>query len=248
MNNAIQIIFTNFNRIGNFWEDNSGLWRDYYFTSEQNQNKLFLPLNPITEKLFYTSTGDGQKHNKRLIVSALVENPICWKISKVENHNPMGLQKITLAQEDFNRATDYVNLETGEMYADYYCSNVEPTIEEIKQKQDPEQEDIYTVSCIIESSTTSIKAGGSYKLLTALFVDSLNEDVTSEYEPSIIWKAYIDDEDITESDLITFKGQSRNNKIKIKFANDKTYLEKKLTITCESNDVIGSKDLEIIAL
>ena len=33
---------------------NSGLWRDYYFTSEQNQNKLFLPMNPITEKLFYT--------------------------------------------------------------------------------------------------------------------------------------------------------------------------------------------------
>lgn len=236
-------------QIGEQTFDNSGLWRDFYFTSEQNQNKLFLPLNPISEKLFYTSLGDGQKHNKRLIVSALVENPICWKISKVENHNPMGLQKITLAQEDFNRATDYVNLETGEMFADYYTSTVEPTIEEQVHEQDEQdQPDTNTVSCTIQSSTTFIKVGGSYKLLTALFIDSLNEDVTSEYESSITWKAYIDDEDITESDLIIFKGQSRNSKIKIKFANDKTYLEKKLTITCESNDVIGSKDLEIIAL
>ena len=219
---------------------NSGLWTDYYFTSEQNQNKLFLPMNPITEKLFYTSLNDGQKRNKRLIVSALVENPICWNISKNENHNPFGLQKVTLAQDAFNRETDYVNLETGEMYADYYSSSIEPV--EIDDSSGT------TVNCTIGCSTNNIKAGGSYKLLTATFIDSYGEDVTEDYGPSVTWKCYIDDTDITETELVAFKHLDENNKIRIKFADDKTYLGQILKITCESGDVTGSTELEIISV
>ena len=197
-------------------------------------------MNPITEGLFYTTTNDGQKKNKRLIVSALVENPICWKISKNENHNPFGLQKITLAQDEFNRATDYVNLETGEMYADYYSSTVEP-VNDINEHAG-------SSSCVIHCSTNNIKAGGSYKLLTAYFEDSYGEDVTSDYMSSIIWKFYIGTVDITETDLIALKYQDNNNQIRVKFSNDKTYLGENLTVTCESEDVVGSIDLEIISV
>ena len=197
-------------------------------------------MNPITEKLFYTSMNDGQRRNKRLIVSALVENPICWKISKNENHNPFGLQKITLAQDEFNRATDYVNLETGEMYADYYSSTVEP-YEDINNSSD-------NITCVINCSTNNIKAGGSYKLLTVKFIDSLDEDVTSDYSSSMIWKCYIDNVDITDTNLVAFKHLENDNQIRIKFSNDKTYLGKILNITCESGDVTGSIDLEIISV
>lgn len=197
-------------------------------------------MNPISEKLFYTSTGEGQKRNQRVIVSALTENPIVWKISKIENHNPFGIQKVTLAQEDFNRATDYVNLETGEMFADYYSSKVEP-IPENDEHIDP-------VTCNIDCTTNTIKIGGSYKLFTASFIDSLGNDVTENYLSNITWKCFIDDEDVTDSGFITFKSQDSYNKIKIKLADYKTYLEKKLMVVCESNDVLGSKDLEIIAL
>ena len=202
-----------------------------------------MPLNSITEKLFYTSTGEGQKHNQRIIISALTENPICWKVSKIENHNPFGLQKVTLMQTDFNRATDYVNLETGEMFADYYSSTVEP----IPETEEQEEHDTSAL-CSIECSNNYIKAGGSYKLFIASFKDSMDNDVTDVYESEITWKCYIDDEDITESGLVTFKAQDNNNSIKIKFANDKTYLEKKLKVVCKSGDITGSKELEIIAL
>ena len=197
-------------------------------------------MNPITEKLFYTSLNDGQKRNKRLIVSALVENPICWNISKNENHNPLGLQKVTLAQDAFNRETDYVNLETGEMYADYYSSTVEP-IELNDNTGVP-------VNCSIKCSTNNIKAGGSYKLLTATFIDSYGTDVTDDYESSMTWKCYINDIDITETELVALKHLDENNKIRIKFANDKTYLGNILKITCESGNVTGSTELEIISV
>ena len=146
-------------------------------------------------------------------------------------------------QTDFNRATDYVNLETGEMFADYYSSTIEP----IPETEEQEEYDTSAL-CSIECSNNYIKAGGSYKLFIASFKDSMDNDVTDVYESEITWKCYIDDEDITESGLVTFKAQDNNSSIKIKFANDKTYLEKKLTVVCESGDITGSKELEIIAL
>ena len=192
-------------------------------------------MNPITEKLFYTTTNDGKKRNQRLIISALTENPICWNISKIENHNPFGLQKVTVAQDEFNRETDYVNLETGEMYADYYSSSVEPI----------KEEDIESALCLISTSTNNIKAGGSYKLITANFVDANGNEIIPL---SVTWKCYINDIDITEQDLISIKYLDEPNKIRIKFINDKSYLGKKLKITCESDDVIGSLELEIISI
>ena len=52
---------------------------------------------------------------------------MAWTISKVENANELGIQMLTLYQDFFNEHTDYVNLETGEMYADYYDSDIAPT-------------------------------------------------------------------------------------------------------------------------
>lgn len=192
-------------------------------------------MNPITEKLFYTTTNDGKKRNQRLIISALTENPICWNISKIENHNPFGLQKVTVAQDEFNRETDYINFETGEMYADYYASSVEPI----------QEEDIETASCSINTSTNNIKAGGSYKLVTANFIDVNGDEIIPS---SVTWKCYIDDIDITDYDLISIKYLDEPNKIRIKFANDKSYLGKKLKITCESDNIVGSLELEIISI
>lgn len=96
---------------------NSGLWTDYATTSVENQDQIWLPMNDISAKLYY-----GQ----RMIVSALIEKPITWQISKVENVHPFGLNKLTLQQDKFNQQTDYVNFDTGEMYANYYVSVIEP--------------------------------------------------------------------------------------------------------------------------
>lgn len=226
---------------------NSGLWRDYYFTSMENQNKLILPLNPISEGIYYTSTNEGTRHNQRLIVSALVKNPTVWNVSKVENTNPIGLQRLTIKQDDFNTETDYVNLDTGEMYADYYYSTIEPIADETNM----EMFDHYItqdVSCNIKCSTYNIKSGGSFKLLTAKFVDSHDNDITENYINNLTWRFYIDDEEIFDGDYLTVKAQDLSNQIKIKIANKREFLGKSIKIVCSSNEIIGETNLEIIAI
>ena len=40
---------------------------------------------------------------------------------------PFGIQKLTIYTAFWNEHTDYVNLETGEMYANYFDSEIAPT-------------------------------------------------------------------------------------------------------------------------
>lgn len=96
---------------------NSGIWTDYLTTIVENQDQIWLPMNEVSSKLYY---------GHRVIISALIDEPITWKISKVENIHPFGINKLTVAQDKFNPQNDYVNFETGEMYADYYKSAVAP--------------------------------------------------------------------------------------------------------------------------
>ncbi len=58
----------------------------------------------------------------------------------------------------------------------------------------------------------------------------------------------MNDEDITNSDLITWLEQPSKNHIKIKFSNDRTYLADKLNIECNIETLVGKIQLEIIAL
>lgn len=199
-------------------------------------------MNSITENLYYTHI-NGSGKNQRIIMSALTENPIVWKISKVENTSPFGICKITLKQDMFDRHTDYVNMESGEMYADYYDSSILPFDEE-----DSSYNDIHIE---LFSKTNSIKIGGSYKEISAIVYDKNGNDVTTEFFSShddISWACYIDNADITESDFITWKHQENGNSVKLKLANDKKYLAKTITIKVKSGEYFGSIDMEIISL
>ena len=164
----------------------------------------------------------------RVLVGALTEKPVAWTISKVENANELGIQMLTLYQDFFNEHTDYVNLETGEMYADYYTSDIAPT--------DP-TEPIPTPSSnygTITASTSTIKIGGSYKTLTATICDNVGNDVTDSYsDADFEWSCSIDGVDLTENtDVITWLNGTTFNKKKIKFSNDRSYLEKILEVKC----------------
>jgi hypothetical protein len=141
---------------------NSGLWTDYNFTSTENKKKILLPMNNISEKIFYTTNINGTIKNQRMILSALTPNPTTWQVSKIDTSKPFGLIEVTLYQDFFNPNTDYVNLETGEMYADYYMSSIAPT----------ESTANSSISCDITSTTNTIKVEGSYKLLTSIFYNN----------------------------------------------------------------------------
>ena len=205
---------------------NSGLWSDYTFTSTENQKKAWLPLNPITEKIWYTS---DNTQNMRVLVGALTKTPPAWTISKVETANELGIQMLTLYQDFFDVHRDYVNIETGEMYADYYDSDISPT--------DP-TEPIPTPSSnygTITASTSTIKIGGSYKTLTVTVFDESGTDITDSYSNAYFkWYCSIDGVDLTNNtDIITWLDGTTFNKQKIKFSNDRSYLEKILDVKCE---------------
>lgn len=205
---------------------NSGVYTNYTTTKMENQDKCWLPLNSITEKIWYTN---DESKNMRVLVSALTENPTAWIISKVENAQPLGLQKLTFYQSEFNPHTDYVNLETGEMFADYYDSNIEPTDPSI---QIPAPSTTYGK---ITASSSTIKVGGSYKTLTLKLYDVDNNEVTDNYSDAVFnWTCSVTDGNETTvlTDKVTWLNGMSVNQKKIKFPDNRSYLDKVLDIKC----------------
>lgn len=201
----------------------SGVYVDRVFGHTDNQNKLILPMNSITEKFWYT---DDDSKNMRVIVSALMENPTVWKITKCESASPLGLQKLTLYTNFFNEHTDYVNLETGEMYANYFDSEITP-IDPSTPTTPPS-----SITAKISASTSTIKVGGSYKNLTVNLFNDSNEDITTEYtDATFTWTCSVDDEDWT--DKVTWRVGTEYNQKKVKFPNNASTIGKILSIKCE---------------
>lgn len=201
----------------------SGVYVDRVFGHTDNQNKLILPMNSITEKFWYT---DDDSKNMRVIVSALMENPTVWKITKCESASPLGLQKLTLYTNFFNEHTDYVNLETGEMYANYFDSEITP-IDPSTPTTPPS-----SITAKISASTSTIKVGGSYKNLTVNLFNDSNEDITTEYtDATFTWTCSVDDEDWT--DKVTWRVGTEYNQKKVKFPNDSSVIGKILSVKCD---------------
>ena len=201
----------------------SGVYVDRVFGHTDNQNKLILPMNSITEKFWYT---DDDSKNMRVIVSALMENPTVWKITKCESASPLGLQKLTLYTNFFNEHTDYVNLETGEMYANYFDSEITP-IDPSTPTTPPS-----SITAKISASTSTIKVGGSYKNLTVNLFNDSNEDITTEYtDATFTWTCSVDDEDWI--DKVTWRVGTEYNQKKVKFPNDSSVIGKILSVKCK---------------
>lgn len=217
---------------------NSGIWRDYNFTSQENQNKCWLPLNSITEKIWYTN---DNSQNMRVLVGAFTENPVAWTISKVENANNLGIQQLTLYQDAFDQHRDYIEKDLEGniigLWADYYSSSIDPT-DPSEPTPTPSSN-----SAKITASTSTIKVGGSYKTLSVSLFDENGTDITDNYSNATFeWICSIDGVDYTENtDVITWLNGNVFNKKKIKFYNDRSYLTKTLEVKC-----VVSKDDENI--
>ena len=206
---------------------NSGLWTDLRFTSQENQDKVWLPLNPITEKIWYTNESSK---NMRVLVSSFTDNAIAWQISKVENAQPLGVQKLTLYQDFFDQHRDYIEKDSDGniigMWASYFDSEIAPT--------DPSTPTTppSSITARISASTSTIKVGGSYKNLTVNLFNDSNEDITTEYaDTTFTWTCSIDDEDWT--DKVTWRAGTEYNQKKVKFPNDTSVIGKILSVKCE---------------
>lgn len=215
----------------------SGLWTDYKLTSVEDQQKMALPLSSITETLTY---------NHRLIVDSNLYNedsqPRAWLISKTKRISPNGIVVVTMTQDVFDQHNDYIEKDdNGNIigkWANYYSSNVEPT---------PVAEDEPLPSSITSKITCSgkpqFKIGGSAKTFTVTYYDYDDQEIPDYAIGN--WTFTIDGETVPNN-LLTLTAE--NNKIKVKFLGDDSYIGKVFTITNTSGDVISSLNIEIIAL
>ena len=218
---------------------NSGLWSDYRFTSQENQDKVWLPLNSVTEKIWYTN--DNSK-NMRVLVGAFTENPIAWTISKIENANTLGIQMLTLYQDFFDQHRDYIEKDSNGniigMWADYWESDIEPV------ELNTSAPVLLNTYGKINTSTPAIKVGGSYRTLTLKLYDSDDNEITDNYSNAEFeWSCGITsgDETAVLTDKVTWLNGNSFNQKKIKFPDNRSYLNKILDIKC-----IVIKNTEII--
>lgn len=210
------------------------MWADYKITSTEDQQKFIVPINRITERLYY---------NQRMLIDAPVQSePRAWRISKINRIAANGLVSATLAQVNFNQYTDYIEIdESGKtigLWADYFSLPVEPA--------DPET----TIqSCITYSGLKpELKIRGGYKKFTVAFS---TDDGDAEFQDGQ-WSYQMDDSDASNLVSVLTAADSSDlgqNQIKVKFIGDEEYLNKKLKIIYTTNSgTVSQLDVSIIAL
>ena len=114
----------------------------------------------------------------------------------------------------------------------------------------PEPEPTVTRNVTIESSTNTIKVGGSYKSLTAKVTDANGNDVTSDYSnDNFAWTCSIDENDYTNN--CTWRAGTEFNQKKLKMSTDMSYAGKymivKVVIGDSTSGITGTTTLEITA-
>lgn len=114
----------------------------------------------------------------------------------------------------------------------------------------PEPEPTPTHNVTIESSSNTIKVGGSYKSLTAKVTDANGNDVTSDYSnATFTWTCSIDGNDYTNN--CTWRNGTEFNQKKLKMSSDMSYVGKNMVVTVVIGDsmsgITGTTTLEIAA-
>lgn len=202
---------------------------------------MWIPLNTLTQHFGYSNMV-GQ--NQRICMSAKVPVPLTYKISKVNNQKPLGIIQATLDQDNFNQHTDYVERDPQGnivgMWANYYDYNIAP-----EDNHSTELDDL--PKCTLSAANQTLRVGGSYKTITATLSRN-DEDVTDALGTTAFdWNVFDGDNDITSSDLVKIVEGSKPNIIKIKFANDRKYINRTITVRCTVNKSVGEIQLTLIA-
>lgn len=211
-----------------------------YVSTVEDQQKIALPMNRISEMLFY---------NQRVIIDNFVQTePRTWKISKVNRISYNGTVIITFAQTEFDEKTDYIEKdENGNVvafWASYFTEGVAPSDEESTPLK------IGKITAL--GNKPQIRLGGGYKKLDVHIYEGDDE---IEFEPGE-WNFYVDDDEITDTLKILTTVDSDNvalNEIKIKLPNDdgcnESLLGKKIKVAFHSLTGIAAEyELSIVSL
>lgn len=217
---------------------NQGTWRDYLTERQENQRKITLPMNDKTETLFY---------NQRLAISSFVNKrePVVWRVTKVEDATPIGIDKLTMAQDNYDQNNDYIERDNeGKIigiWCDYFKADIPPT------EPDTPHPTVYSI-ITYSGNSANMRINGSTKKLTVKFY---NDDGEIDYQPGI-WKFMVDSNDVASLIEVTTSTDDTtlsDNQIKIKFVGDDSYISKNLVVSYESdNGVKSSVTLNLLGL
>ena len=112
----------------------------------------------------------------------------------------------------------------------------------------PEPEPTETYNVTIETSSNTIRVGGSYKTLTAKVTDASGSDVTANYSnDNFDWTCSIDGNDYTNN--CTWRAGTEFNQKKLKMSADESYAGKNMVVKVVIGNtmITGTTTLEITA-
>lgn len=206
----------------------------YKVTTVEDQQKLAVPMNEITETINY---------NLRMIIDSDLYNkdsqPRAWLLSKTKRINPNGICVATFAQDLFDQHHDYIERDEDGFvigaWANYWDSAVEP----ISQNTEQSSSTLVTSKITISGTSNQVKVGGS-KTFTVYFFE---DNQVVEHDPGT-WSFYIGEENAEELLSISYPAP---NKVRIKIKNDDDLIGKILSVKNTSDDVVSSFDVGIIA-
>ena len=153
----------------------------------------------------------------------------------------------------YTKSETYSKTEVDTLVANSGGSSSGGTTEPTTPTPTPEPEPTVTHNVTIETSTNTIKIGGSYKNLTAKVTDANGNDVTSDYSnATFTWTCSIDGNDYTNNCKWISGSEFNNKKVKMSADTDMSYIGKNLVVTVVIGDsmsgITGTTTLEISAV
>ena len=153
----------------------------------------------------------------------------------------------------YTKSETYSKTEVDTLVANSGGSSSGGTTEPTTPTPTPEPEPTPTRNVTIETSTNTIKIGGSYKNLTAKVTDANGNDVTSDYSnATFTWTCSIDGNDYTNNCKWISGSEFNNKKVKMSADTDMSYIGKNLVVTVVIGDsmsgITGTTTLEISAV
>lgn len=193
-----------------------------------NSDAFVVPYNTITSTLGY---------NTRMIISAVMDSPLTWRVSKIANTEPRGIVKVTTTQDLFDREHDYIEKdENGNviaMWADYYGQSPTPN-------EDINDEPIDNECGVITYNGTKavLKVNGSAKKFYVKFIrDGIEQTITG----NVNWSIEING--TNANDL--FEINSNEEYTSIRFIGDEDYAGETAVIKASYGSMYGVTEMKI---
>lgn len=185
-----------------------------------------------------------------MIISAPIEEPITWRISKVENTSPLGINKITVAQDKYDQFKDYIEKDADgnviAMWADYYESNIIPN-----QSYTNTESSSVCGEIKYQGIKPQIKIGGNYRIYTAIYQKSNDEIIVPdrcEWEVSVLNNEVAINNNPIDIIYPIQDDTLSSNQIKIRFIGCDDYLGDIMIIKNKYNDLTCELQVEIVGM